>query len=366
MNTQRLERTQQQLQAHGLDALALVPGPNMIYLTGLHLHLSERPSVFIVAADGRMGIIAPALEAPRVAQTLGEGVQVFAWSDAEGHEGAFARASRELQLSGRTMAIEYLQMRGLEVKAFEQHAAGINLLSLEKVFPNFRALKDADEIAATRKAVAIMEQALREAMRAIKIGATEKEIAAVYRSAALSAGCEVMPFGPIVASGLNAANPHAVPTERKVQAGDLVIIDCGATYDGYVADITRTFAVGDVSLEAQRIYDTVLAANRAGVEAARPGVACAAVDRAARDVIEEMGYGDYFIHRTGHGLGLETHEPPYIVEGNQTPLEPGMIFTVEPGIYLAGKVGVRIEDNVVCTENGVEVLTTFERELIHL
>jgi Xaa-Pro dipeptidase len=257
-------------------------------------------------------------------------------------------------------------MRAVEVKAFEKHAPGINLLALEEKFPNFRAIKDTDEIEKTRKAVAIMEQALRETMQAIKVGATERELAKVYRIACMNAGTEGMPFSPIVASGPNAANPHAVPTDRQIQNGDFVIIDVGATYGGYIADITRTFAVGEIDQEAEKIYDTVLAANRAGIARSGSDVACGDVDYASRKVIEDAGYGQYFIHRTGHGLGLEGHEPPYIVAGNTIPLEPGMIFTVEPGIYVEGKVGVRIEDNIVCTEDGVEVLTTFERELIRL
>ncbi len=366
MNQARLTRTQQQLKQQGLDALALVTGPNMLYLIELSLHLSERPSVFIISADGELGIIAPALEAPRVAQTLGPAVEVFAWSDAEGHEGAFAAACAEMQLSGRSVAIEYLQMRAVEVKSFERHAPGINLVALEEKFPSFRAVKDADEIKKLRKALQIMETALRETASAIKVGATEKEIANAYLLACMKAGTESTPFAPIIASGPNAANPHAVPTERPVRQGDFVIVDCGATYGGYVADITRTFAVGEISAEAEKIYNIVLAANRAGCNAARPGVACGEVDHAARQVIDQAGYGPYFIHRTGHGLGLETHEPPYMVAGNPMPLEPGMVFTVEPGIYVEGQLGVRIEDDVICTENGVEVLTTFERGLIKL
>ncbi len=366
MNDQRLARTRQQLAAKGIKALALVPGPNMLYLTGLSLHLSERPSVFIVRSDGGMGIIAPSLEAPRVAQTLGSAVQVFAWADEEGHEGAFATACATMGLANSTLAVEYLQMRAIELKAFEAHAPGVKLVALEQMFPAFRAIKDAGEIAATKRAVEIMERALRKAMEAIKPGTTEREIAAVYRAAVTEAGSEGMPFNPIVASGPNAANPHSVVSDRAIQPGDFVIIDCGATYGGYVADITRTFAVGSVSAEAEQIYNTVLAANRAGCTRGGPDVACGEVDRAARAVIADAGFGQYFIHRTGHGLGMETHEPPYMVGGNEMPLEPGMIFTVEPGIYIEGKAGVRIEDDVVCTEHGVEVLTSFERGLIHL
>jgi len=201
MNDTRLARTRQQLKQMGLDALALVPGPNMIYLAGLSLHLSERPAVFIMRADGAMGIIAPSLEAPRVAQTLGPGVSIFAWSDETGHEGAFERACAGLGLGGAELVIEYLQMRALEVKTIEKYAPDVRMSALEEKFPHFRAIKDADEIRQTRKAVAIMETALRETMKAIKVGATEREIAAAYRIACMNAGTSTVAW--------TARNPRA-------------------------------------------------------------------------------------------------------------------------------------------------------------
>jgi Xaa-Pro aminopeptidase len=170
-----------------------------------------------------------------------------------------------------------------------------------------------------------------------------------------------MPFAPIVSGGLNSANPHASPTERKLQAGDLLVVDWGATYDGYISDLTRTFAVGEVDEEYQKIHEIVQAANAAGRAAAKPGVPCAAVDKAARDVIEHAGYGVYFTHRTGHGIGMEGHEEPYIRGDNMQLLEPEMAFTVEPGIYLPDRNGVRIEDNVVITDTGADVLSDMQR-----
>jgi Xaa-Pro dipeptidase len=174
------------------------------------------------------------------------------------------------------------------------------------------------------------------------------------------------PFTPILASGPNSANPHATPTERKVQTGDLIVIDWGASYNGYISDLTRTVAVGQVTPEFQKIYDTVKAANAAGCAAARPGIQAGLVDKAARDVITAAGYGPEFRHRTGHGIGMEGHEPPYIFGENQLILAPGMSFTVEPGIYLLDRGGVRIEDNVVITAQGAEVLSDLPRDLIIL
>jgi len=172
-----------------------------------------------------------------------------------------------------------------------------------------------------------------------------------------------MPFAPIVSGGPNSANPHASPTARKLQAGDLLVVDWGATYDGYISDLTRTFAVGEVDEEYQKIHEIVQEANAAGRGAAKPGVPCAAVDQAAREVIENSGYGVYFTHRTGHGIGMEGHEEPYMRGDNMQLLEPGMAFTVEPGIYLPNRNGVRIEDNVVITETGADVLSDMPREV---
>ena len=172
-----------------------------------------------------------------------------------------------------------------------------------------------------------------------------------------------LPFSPIVAAGPNAANPHSTPTTRKLQSGDLLIIDWGARYNGYASDLTRTFGIGELGDTEKEIYNLVHMANRAGRQAGKPGVPCEQVDRSTRQVIEEGGYGTYFTHRTGHGIGLECHEDPYIREGNSQKLEVGMAYTVEPGIYLPGKNGVRIEDDVVVTEQGARSLSTMTREL---
>ena len=172
-----------------------------------------------------------------------------------------------------------------------------------------------------------------------------------------------LPFAPIVSSGPNSANPHVSPGERRLQPGDLLVVDWGARVDGYISDLTRTFAIGEVEAGYRKIHQIVREANAAGRAAGKPGVPCAAVDQAARAVIEKAGYGQYFTHRTGHGIGLEAHEEPYLRSDNTQLLEPGMTYTVEPGIYLPGRNGVRIEDNMVITENGAECLGDMPREL---
>jgi Xaa-Pro dipeptidase len=193
---------------------------------------------------------------------------------------------------------------------------------------------------------------------------TEKEIAGELMFQLLASGSQPdLLFAPIVSGGPNGANPHASPGERKIQNGDLLVVDWGAVSGGYASDLTRTFAVGEVEAEYAHIHQVVQDANAAGRAAAKPGAACADVDRAARDVIVQAGYGKYFTHRTGHGIGMEGHEDPYIRGDNMQPLEPGMAFTVEPGIYLPGRNGVRIEDNVVVTPEGMDCLSSMPREL---
>jgi Xaa-Pro dipeptidase len=225
--------------------------------------------------------------------------------------------------------------------------------------------KDENEIAHMRRAAEIAERAMERLLDvgALRPGRTELEVAADLQVAMLREGGQGEAFSPIVVAGPRSAFPHATPSNRPLAKGDLVIIDWGTTHEGYCSDITRTFVLGSPTPEMERIHDAVLAANQSGRLSIRPGMPAQEVDRAARRAITLAGYGEYFIHRTGHGLGLEVHEPPYVVEGNLDLLQPGMTFTVEPGIYLPGTGGVRIEDDVVVTETGSETLTTLTREL---
>ncbi|MCA9961625.1 MAG: aminopeptidase P family protein, partial [Anaerolineales bacterium] len=221
-----------------------------------------------------------------------------------------------------------------------------------------------DELAAMKKAIVVAETAMERLIPRIRIGMTEKQVAAMLTQELLNGGADSIAFSPIVSTGPNGASPHAVPTDQKLQAGDLLVIDWGCFVDEYPSDITRTFAVGEISDELRHIYEVVKLANEAGKQATKPGATGRDVDRAARGVIDNAGFGEYFIHRTGHGLGLEIHEPPFMMEGYTEPLGVGNVFTVEPGIYIPGKGGVRIEDDVVVTADGYHCLTSLTRELI--
>lgn len=366
MHQKRLEKLNKQVLAHGFDGIALVPGPNMVYLSGIHAHLSERPIVFFIPADDDPAIIIPTLEASkaRAAGILED--RIFNWSDEEGYTSAFQRACAQLELSDYLLGVEALHMRILELELLQRYAPGLTTSHVEPVMTALRIVKDETELASMQKAAEVAEKAIHNLLPRIKIGQTEKQIAAMLVEELVEAGSEGSPFGPIVSSGGNAGSPHAVPTNRPIQEGELLVIDYGAIIDGYPSDITRTFAVGEVEPEFARIHEIVRAANEAAKEIARPGATGQELDRAAREVIDDSGYGPYFIHRTGHGLGLEIHEPPYIVETNDEPLEVGSVFTIEPGIYLPERAGVRIEDDVVITDTGSRSLTSYPREMIRV
>ena len=224
--------------------------------------------------------------------------------------------------------------------------------------------KDASEASAIRTAVHIAQDALEASLPAVRLGMTEREFAAELTLQLLRHGSDpAMPFSPIVSSGPNSANPHASPSDRPFKPGDLLVVDWGAAHLGYISDLTRTFAIGEVESEFKHIAQLTSQANAAGREACRPGVTAESVDQSARGVIEAGGYGKFFFHRTGHGIGMEGHEEPYIRAGNRLVLEPGMSFTVEPGIYLPGRGGVRVEDNVIITVDGAECFSNLPRQL---
>jgi Xaa-Pro dipeptidase len=361
--TERLNKLTAELRSAGVDAIAIVPGANMRYLAGLDMHMNERLAIAFFPANGQPAMVLPALEAPRAQAQAQFPIRFYPWTDEAGPEAALRQAIADLGLDGRRLGVEYTAMRVLELRGIEQCAPEAVVGDATPLLATLRMRKDPGELAAMRAAVRIVEDALRGAIAQIRPGMTERELGEIWEAGMRAAGSGPS-FGTIVASGPNSANPHHSNTDRAFQPGDLIILDGGCWYDGYASDITRTIALGEPSAEARRIYDLVLAANAAGRAAARPGASGDTVDQAARKVIADGGYGAQFLHRTGHGLGLEIHEPPYMVGGNAEALAPGMTFTVEPGVYVAGVGGVRIEDDVVITDDGAESLTSFERNLI--
>jgi Xaa-Pro dipeptidase len=368
MNRQRLAALQHLQAANNVACVALIPGASLRYFTGLGNHLSERPLVAFLPVEGTLRLVLPELEAAAARARLPEDSQLVTYRDEEGHEHVFHQVAEELGLDGKAIGVEYLSMRMLEMRRIERAANGCHFVATEPWMPKLRMNKDETELSDMRRAVEIAERAMQRLLkeRAIQPGRTELEVASELRVAMLREGSQGDAFAPIVVSGPNSAMPHASPTNRMLAHGDLVTIDWGAVYDGYRSDITRTFVLGAPSPEMARMQEAVLAANQAGRMAIRPSRPAQEIDRAARRAITQAGYGEFFVHRTGHGLGLETHEPPYLVEGNLELLEAGMTFTVEPGVYVPGLGGIRIEDDVVVTQQGAETLTSLPRDLLSI
>jgi Xaa-Pro dipeptidase len=357
----------QALPTANLHALALNPGASLTYLTGLHFHLSERPVVAIFSPEKPVHLILPELEQAKLLD-LSYPVKAFPYGEDPQHWGeSFRTALSAASLGSARIGVEPRQLRLLEYRLLAQAADKADFISAENTLAGLRMIKDSYEIDAMRRAAQIAQNALTATLPHIRLAISEQELASELTLQLLRAGSDSeIPFAPIVSAGPNSANPHASPSDRLLQAGDLLVLDFGASYQGYISDITRTFALGKIDPEYTRIAQLVLAANTAGRDLARPGISAHDVDQAARAIITAGGYGPYFTHRTGHGLGLEGHEEPYIRQGNPMLLQPGMTFTIEPGIYLPKRNGVRIEDDVVITSNGLESLTDFPREVICL
>jgi len=360
--THRQEKLAEALQTAGLDALALNPGPSLTYLTGLHFHLMERPIVGVFTRDQSPKLVLPELEAAKlsglsypISPTM-YGEDPATWprrfSDAFGALGPVK------------IGVEHLTMRLVEYRLLQAALPGAEFVDATQTIARLRMYKDEQEAADMQKAVQISETALDATLPLVRVGMTEQEVASLLVQNLLKSGSSGdIPFQPIVSTGPNGANPHAAPSDRKLAAGDLLVIDFGTKHNDYCSDITRTFAVAEFSAEQQKVHQTVVEANLAAQAAGAPGITCGEIDRAARAVIEAAGYGEYFIHRTGHGLGREGHEEPYIRSGNPMLLEPGMTFTIEPGIYFPNRFGVRIEDDVLITDSGLKSFSTYPREL---
>jgi len=360
MFVERLSRIQSELKQRQIDCMALVPGYNLRYMTGLEFHLMERATLLFIPAQGAPVFVVPTLEQAKVADL--PGVSCFSYDDGKDPSDALNAATRALP-EIHTLAVENLRMRVHELNLIRRPLPNVQLSDTQPIMDTLRLRKTADEIAHMLKAIEVTETALQTVIDSVRAGMTEIQVANDLLVAMLKVGGGVLPFEPIVLTGARGAMPHGVPTEAEIQTGDLLLIDYGTSVDGYISDLTRTFIVGQNPTPRQlEVYEAVKAANAAGRAAAKPGVACQDVDRAARKVIEEAGFGPYFFHRVGHGIGMEGHEGPYMVEGNTQILEPGMCFTIEPGIYIQGEIGVRIEDDMVVTEDGAESLTKFPRE----
>jgi Xaa-Pro aminopeptidase len=345
----------------GVDALLLTPGPDLRYATGYDAMPLERLTCLVVRADGEPFMVVPRLELPAAEHSPAGrlGLEFVSWEETDD---PFALVARRLGPVGTVGLAD--TMWAMQSLRFRDTMPGARQVLAGPVIGTLRTRKSPAEVAALREAGAAIDAVHAQVPSFLKAGRTEREVGRDIAAAIIAAGHVTADF-VIVGSGPNGASPHHELSDRVIQHGDPVVVDIGGHMpSGYCSDSTRTYSVGEPPADFAAYYEVLQRAQEAACAVVRPGVTCEAVDAAAREVIADAGYGDRFIHRTGHGIGLETHEDPYIVSGNTEPLAPGHAFSVEPGIYLAGRHGARIEDIVVCTDTGAERLNDRPRDLI--
>jgi Xaa-Pro aminopeptidase len=366
---ERLVKVRGALADAGTDAVLLTPGPDFYYLTGISVYAGERLLALIVPREGAPRFVAPEMNRDQLPGPIA-GAEVRTWTDADGYRSAAAAALAAGGLERGVVAVDD-EMRAAFLLDLQSVCPDARWQSAGEVMRRLRIRKDAAELERMARAAAVADAVIPAAAAACRPGRSEEAVAADVRAA-----MEQLPrgegapglsvYGVIVASGPNSALPHHHTGTRALQAGDVVVLDYGCELEAYHSDITLTLSLGEPEAERDRVYRVVWEAQQRALEAVRPGVPAEAIDRAARETIAAAGYGDAFLHRTGHGIGLQVHEPPYLVAGNTQPLEEGMCFSIEPGIYLAGRFGVRLEVIVTVTADGVELLNapsspTFQR-----
>jgi Xaa-Pro aminopeptidase len=341
-----------------VDALLVTFLPNVRYLTGFTgsagMALVTRDTT-VFTSDGRYRT-----QAHEQLDAAGVVAEVEIGATMAEQRAALARALDP----GARVGLEAATVTWAQQREFATALNGHELVATEGVVEQLRRVKETGEIARIRAACAIADDALAALLPRLADGPSERDFALELEMEMRRRGASGNSFDPIVASGPNGAKPHARPTDRRVERGELVVIDFGCIVDGYCSDMTRTVSVGDPGPDARRVWDTVRASQAAGRDAVAEGVECAAVDKACRDVIDEAGWGDAFVHGTGHGVGLEIHEAPRVASTARDTLEAGSVVTVEPGVYLPGVGGVRIEDTVVVTPGGADPLTEFPKDLL--
>ncbi|MEO3385782.1 Xaa-Pro peptidase family protein [Mesorhizobium sp. CAU 1741] len=354
---ERMARLRAAMKQTGTGLVAIGPGSHMQWLAGFYPHPDERPCLLLVGPE-KAGFLMPALNAE--AARLHSDLPMFEWADATGPDAALSAAIDAIfpQRTGRIVIDEtmradfaFLLADALPVlpRAFTQDTLGL-----------LRSIKDEDEYRRLKACALLNDAAMKAARAALKPGMTENAVAEVVRGHFSQNGGQ--PLFWIVGASENGAHPHHATGDRVLKTGDAVVLDIGGRLDGYPSDMTRMAIIGEEPEGYREVHAIVERAVQAALAAAKPGAKASDVDRAARDVIADAGYGDYFVHRTGHGLGIDAHEPPYITATSDVVLEEGMVFSIEPGIYLPGRFGIRLEDIVILRADGPEIFSELPRD----
>ncbi len=361
-NSTKIKELSSKLKAGGLDAIIVGPSPDLEYLTGLQFHPDERFKALFALADGSFFHIIPELYYEEAREKLGSEAEIYKWSDSDGFLSAVNLAKSEHGITGMTVGVND-GVRAVDLLDMKE-CLDVSFANGTGVLERMRLIKSGEERDFLRKAAEIADKVMSEAIKYIRPGLIERDISNRIKELFMECGGQGLAFDSIVASGPNTSRPHYNKDDRSIEEKDIIILDFGCRYNGFCSDISRTVFVGEPTEEQRKIFDIVVRANTKAEELVKPGVTAEQVDLAARTVIREAGYGHCFLNRTGHGIGMAVHEGPYIKEGNDQVLEPGMSFSVEPGIYIAGRFGMRVEDIVLVTENGREVLNKYTKDII--
>lgn len=355
----RLERLRSIMLQESVDLVALGPGAHLAWLTGVRPHADERPLLFCVS-QGYAGFLLPVLEADSARQQTD--LPFHCWADEDGAEGAFA-ALLEKANSGQARHVVLDETMRADFAALVQKALPeAHTQFTASTIGQLRLCKDTDEYKRLKENARTADRSMQAAWSAMKVGMTELDVADIVKAAFKQQ--QATPLFWIIGAGANGAFPHHQTGETRLKRGDAVVMDIGGGMQNYSSDMTRMAVMGDAPEGYQQIHDVVEQAVQAAMAAARPGVVASRVDAAARNVIKDAGFGDYFIHRTGHGMGVEVHEPPYLTASSETVLEEGMVFSIEPGIYLPGRFGIRLEDIVILRSDGPEILSGLSRDVV--
>lgn len=361
--TKRIEQLSSWLKEKDVSFSFVNSTANVFYLTNFYCKPHERLLGLFVFPNGGPLLVCPSMEVS-LARAAGYDGDIIGYSDTDNPWSLIAKALKERNIIGQSVALEKEQLNVERFEELQTLVAGGRFVSIEEKLHQMRMVKDENEIKILRQAAELADFGVEVGINAITTGKTEMEVLAEIEFELKKKGIREMSFSTLVLTGEKSAAPHGKPGLTEMKKGDLVLFDLGVVLDGYCSDITRTVGFGSLNDQQTEIYNTVLKAELTALENCLPGVEIGKIDQAARNVISEAGYGDYFIHRIGHGLGIDVHEFPSMNATNKATLKEGMTFTVEPGIYLPGVGGVRIEDDVLITKDGFETLTKFPKELM--
>lgn len=357
MNLSRLSRVTENMERRGLSQILVSAPPSIFYLTGLWVHPGERMLALVIDTSGACTLYANALFA---LSASAKGINLVEYSDTDDSVAVLSKG-----LKSGVLGLDRTWPSGFAIRLMNARS-DIRLTDGSAPVDEARMLKDADEIERLAAASRLNDALVGELIGTLNPGQLETEVGRLYLDMALERGASGASFDPLICFGAACAEPHHISDRTAMRSGDSVILDLGATLGGYASDMTRTVFMHSATDEQKRVYELVLSANLRAIEAVRPGVPLSEIDRAARRVIEDGGYGDRFIHRTGHGIGIECHEPPDVSATSSAIALPGMVFSIEPGIYLPDRFGVRIEDLVLVTEDGCRVLNALGKDMIVL